>query len=587
MKILTIHPGHNSNIAYFDNSECKLILHEEKLNNVKNYIGFPFLSLKYLDQKVNLNEVEKIGFGARYYLNFCSPYRDPNIFEGGRDVKGIENIYYFLGSKRFTKGILRGIRNFIIRELVSRKVTEKFYRWLNDNYKIEKEKVVFEDHHLLHALTPVLFYGLNKDGKKYLIFTMDGEGDGYFAKIFIYDSRNNQIIEVAKNPFDCSIGTLYSKVTKFLGMKPSEHEYKVMGLAAYQNEEKYFRNVYEKLKKVIWLDEKTLEFNSSFNVNTLELYLKKNLSFERFDNIASGLQKLTEDLVLRWIELTVEKYGIENIACSGGVFLNVKLNQKLMDLKGIKKIYFQPSCGDESNVIGSACKILMENNVKLKPIKTMFLGLEYSNKEIEGFLKKNDYFKKYHIEYFVDIEEQIAKTLSENKIVARFKGRGEWGSRSLCNRAILGNASRMETFYEVNDMIKMRDFWMPFAPTMLEEWGGRYIKNWKHLKAKIVESSKYMILAFDSTPEGQHDLKAAIHQKDKTLRPQIVEKKDNLDLYRLLKKYEEFTGMGGFLNTSLNLHGYPLVGTLEQALFTLENSGLKYIALENWLVSKK
>jgi carbamoyltransferase len=132
----------------------------------------------------------------------------------------------------------------------------------------------------------------------------------------------------------------------------------------------------------------------------------------------------------------------------------------------------------------------------------------------------------------------------------------------------------------------MRDFWMPFAPTILEEWGGRYIKDWMMVMEKALSSTKYMILAFDSTELGQKHLRAAIHQKDKTLRPQIVEKKDSPDLYKLLKYYEDITGMGGLLNTSFNLHGYPLVGTLDQALFTFENSGLEYMTLESFLVKK-
>jgi carbamoyltransferase len=133
----------------------------------------------------------------------------------------------------------------------------------------------------------------------------------------------------------------------------------------------------------------------------------------------------------------------------------------------------------------------------------------------------------------------------------------------------------------------MRDFWMPFAPTILDDWASKYIKDWDMIKDKAFDSTKYMIMTFDSTVVAQEHLRAAMHQKDKTLRPQIVSKEDSPLLYKLLKYYEELTGMGGCLNTSLNIHGYPLVGTLEQAIFTFENSGLEYLTLENFLLHKK
>ena len=128
---------------------------------------------------------------------------------------------------------------------------------------------------------------------------------------------------------------------------------------------------------------------------------------------------------------------------------------------------------------------------------------------------------------------------------------------------------------------------MPFAPSILEDWASRYIENWKALQSKVFASSQYMITAFKSTRLGQEHLRAAIHQKDKTLRPQIVIQSREPRLYDLLKHFEKLTGMGGIMNTSFNLHGYPLVGTLEQAWFTFTKSGLQHLAMENFMISKK
>ena len=138
----------------------------------------------------------------------------------------------------------------------------------------------------------------------------------------------------------------------------------------------------------------------------------------------------------------------------------------------------------------------------------------------------------------------------------------------------------METFFEINDRIKQRDFWMPFAPTILDKFAHLYLIDPKNIEAP------YMITAFDSTPLGREKFKAAIHQRDKTLRAQILSKDFNEKYYYLIESFYEMTGIGGVLNTSFNLHGYPLVATPKQALFTFENSDLEYLALENYLIRK-
>lgn len=585
MKIVVIQPGHNATVALFKDGECLNILHEEKFNNIKNYSGWPKESLEYLSKKTTFKDVEIFIFSTIGQLFSSSPTKAPDKWENISSGK-LRKFYDFLEYKTEFKDIFTGIKDYILYNRISPKARQENARWMMKFYQIPKEKIKYFDHHLNHCLTPLFFYGLNKSKDKILLMSLDGAGDYSCSKIYIYDPNGNSLKNISDTGYDSSVGVLYSEMTKFLGMRANEHEYKVMGLAAYVSNEKYYKHIYEKLSEIIWFDEKTLTFQSKFNTNVARLFFRKYFCEERFDNLSAAIQKLTENLVMKWITATIRQTGIRKIALSGGVFMNVKLNQKVLELPELKKVYFQPSASDESIVIGAGCKFFMEEKIEIKAIKSMYLGLEYNNLEVEKFLKENGYFKKYGIEYFEDIELKIADLLSKFIIVARFKGRGEWGARSLCNRAILGNASDLKIFYEVNDMIKMRDFWMPFAPTILSEWADKYIQNWDSIKEKSYESSKYMIVSYNTTLLAQRHLRAAMHQKDKTIRPQIVDKNDNPDLYRLLKYYEKITGMGGFLNTSFNLHGYPLVGTLEQALFTFGNSDLRYLALENYLIKK-
>jgi len=264
--------------------------------------------------------------------------------------------------------------------------------------------------------------------------------------------------------------------------------------------------------------------------------------------------------------------------------MNVKLNLKIMEMPEVRKFFVFPSCGDESLAIGAAyygyeqvCKD-KGKNVDIEPLGDLYKGPEYSNEYIENVLKKESGIV---YSFFDNIEEKIVELLTKKEIVARFAGRMEWGARALGNRSILADASNYEVVKIINEMIKQRDFWMPFAPTILKEREDDYIVNPKKVPAP------YMILAFNSKEKAKKDLVAAMHPYDYTLRPQILEKEENEKYYKIIKIFEEMTGMGGILNTSFNLHGYPIVCSPEDAIHVFKNSGLKYLALENWLVKKK
>jgi carbamoyltransferase len=169
--------------------------------------------------------------------------------------------------------------------------------------------------------------------------------------------------------------------------------------------------------------------------------------------------------------------------------------------------------------------------------------------------------------------------LAKGRIVARVQSRVEWGARALGNRSILADASDPSNVRRINDMIKMRDFWMPFAPSILSERASDYLVNPKGI------SAPYMILSFDTT-ERRNEIQAAIHPADSTARPQVVQKEHNQTYWRLLDRFAAATGRGGLLNTSFNLHGEPLVASPEDALSTFVRSGLEYMALGEYVVSK-
>ena len=179
------------------------------------------------------------------------------------------------------------------------------------------------------------------------------------------------------------------------------------------------------------------------------------------------------------------------------------------------------------------------------------------------------------------IEEKIAELLVGDGVVARCSGRMEYGARALGNRSILANPSDHRVVPLINRMSKNRDFWMPFAPTILKEREADYLVNPKGL------GSPYMMLAFPTQPKRRDELRAAIHPQDGTARPQILEEDVNPEYFRIIREFERRTGIGAVLNTSFNLHGEPLVSSPADAVDTFERSGLPHLALGHFLISKR
>ena len=179
------------------------------------------------------------------------------------------------------------------------------------------------------------------------------------------------------------------------------------------------------------------------------------------------------------------------------------------------------------------------------------------------------------------IEERIADLLVSDGVVARCAGRMEFGARALGNRSILANPSDHRVVGTINRMIKNRDFWMPFAPSILREREADYVMNPKGL------ASPYMMLAFATNPKRRDEIAAALHPQDATARAHLVDEAWNPAYHRVLREFERRTGIGAVLNTSFNLHGEPLVASPEDAVDTFERSGLPHLALDRWVISKK
>ncbi|MEW6682136.1 MAG: carbamoyltransferase C-terminal domain-containing protein [Nitrospirota bacterium] len=582
MIILSIHPGHNSTVGLLEQGRLVGLLSQEKIDNIKNSAAFPKDAIAVLLDECGIEprQIEAIAIaGNDVFPSYCYEY----LFDPKNRVK--ESSALRKAAKSMERGVLGSIMPGIFKiarrnrkaDLVAEGRLELAERL--SKTPLSGKPVTHIDHHQCHAYSA--YYGLAQDDEPALVFTADGSGDEACATVWV--ARNRKLERIARTPPNASLGGIYSNTTRFLGMKILEHEYKVMGLAAYCKG--YQKETYERIfAPVIDLDPANqLVFRSSVDASTFYDYLVRHAVGERFDNIAGAVQQLLEERITAWILAAIKQTGIRNIYTGGGVFMNVKLNMRIQEMEEVERVHFLPSCGDESNPIGAAYTLAIQRGLSVKPLDSLYLGISFERDELKRFISDNRLADRYSVTEPSDVEEAIADLLALREVVARFSGRCEWGARSLGNRAILAHPSHLESFYTVNDLIKSRDFWMPFAPTVLDTHAHKYFENYNPSKVK----APYMITAFKASPLGVENLRAGMHQGDRTIRPQVLTEQANRAYYHLLNVFHAKTGVGAVMNTSFNLHGSPLVATPEQALMTFEKSGLCYLALGPFLIAKK
>lgn len=556
---LGVHDGHNAALAVVRNGRVAFALQEERLTREKNQGDAPVRALA--EARGFAADTAPVGLNG-HYMNYHQWRRETII----GDYERSSNLTGRL------KQPLKG--TFLDRVYQRRKAQARAEALAATGFSRDRLQPV--EHHLAHA--SAAYYTCPwKDGRT-LVLTCDGAGDRLSATVSIGEGgRLTRIAEVSEHD---SIGRVYALVTRRLAMTPLEHEYKVMGLAPYAKGPETERAANVLLDSFEFLPgglawKRKRGVPSMYSAYQWLATITRGM---RFDTLAGGTQRFIEVMLTRWAVAAVRETGIGRIACAGGVFMNVKANLALLDLTEVEDLYVMPSCGDESNSIGAACRLASEAGERIAPLGPIYFGEAITNDQAEAAVRSaNGRLRSRFVE---DIEARTAGALASGKIVARVRGRAEFGARALGNRSILARADAPNAVRTINQMIKNRDFWMPFAPSVLAERAADYYE-----KPKPV-ASPYMMLAFRTRVEKRRALEAVVHPYDFTTRPQEVTEAHNPDYYRLLKEYEARTGEGAVLNTSFNLHGEPMVYRAEDAVNTFLASGLEHMALANLWVQK-
>ncbi len=372
-----------------------------------------------------------------------------------------------------------------------------------------------------------------------------------------------------------SLGYFYGSITKLLGFKPHQHEGKILGLAAYGNPKKPLKE----MSKLISFDKKNMKFIGNYEKGLYQAtFYNKNLNFllKKYSkkDIAACAQFVLEKTVLSCVK-NISKNKI-NLVLAGGVFANVKLNQKIKEQKNIKNIFVYPNMGDGGLCVGSAMLCYNEITKKTpKASKSYYLGPDFDNKNILNEIRK------FKLKYSKpnNIEKTIAKKISENKVVAHFNGKMEFGPRALGNRSIICSAKNSNINNELNKRLGRTEF-MPFAPIILKSYANKYFNISKNL-----DDYKYMTLTCLCKKIMIKNSPAAVHI-DKTARPQIIDKKINLRLFKILNEYKKITNIPVLINTSFNMHEEPIVCSPNDAIRAFLDGDLDILVLKNFFIQK-
>ena len=569
MKILGInHDMYITSAALIIDGKIIAACPEERLNRDKLTRVFPTNAVNYCLKKANLR-LDQIDFIANSY--------NPSVH-----LKKFNPNYS--NSRRFRGDYFYSIPDFLLNR--DRQIEE------DSDYSFQKIKlgtkelnIYYITHHLCHAANGFYLSPFNKSA----ILTADSAGEDDSANFLIGEKNKIKLFKRIKIPH--SAGSFYSTFTEFFGYRPESDEWKVMALSAYGKKNNKF---YKIIREMV-----SLKSNGSFELD--QSYFKqhnhrmpnfytdefvkiigkpreKNQNFTKRDfDIAAAMQQVFEEICSHMLKFLYSKTRMKNLVLSGGSFMNSVFNGKAHKLSSFKNVWIS-SCPDDSGLSIGAALYLYNNILQKKTryeLKHNFLGPNYSSDKIKKVLIKY----KVKFKYEKNITQIISQELARGKLVGWFQGRMEFGQRALGNRSILADPRDKNSKVKVNQAVKYRESFRPFAPAVIDKYAYQYFDLAKDEKIPFME--KVVMVR----KEKRNIIPAVVH-KDFTARVQTVENQTNKIFYNLINDFYKKTGVPILLNTSFNLNGEPIVCSPTDAIRTFYSCGLDILVMDNFIVYK-
>ena len=582
---------HDSAACLIQDGEIIAAAQEERFTRKKHDPNYPKNAINFVLNYSNLklSEVDQIVFFEKPFLKFERLIETYVAFAPKGFLSFTKAMPLWIKEKLFQK-------NFLFKKLKEH----------DENYKSDKN-IYFSDHHLSHAASaffPTPF-------EQAVVLTADGVGEWATTTVAIGKGNN---LEVKKEiQFPHSLGLLYSAFTYYTGFKVNSGEYKLMGLAPYGSP------IYQdKIKKLIdikddgtfRLDQKYFNYSTGLTMTNNKFHKlfgqeprdpKKNQITQFHMDIASSIQNVTEEIMIKLAKGIRNEYGITNLCLAGGVALNCVANGKILKEKIFDNIWIQPAAGDAGGSLGAALALwyIEQGNSRFvsknDSMKGSYLGCEFNQQQIEKELNSlGANFQTFEYESLID---KTAEFLANEKAIGWFQGRMEFGPRALGGRSILGDPRSDKMQKNLNLKVKYRESFRPFAPSILRE----DLSSWFDLDV----DSPYMLLVSNINAKKKIEMTEqqkklfginklnikrseipAVTHIDYSARIQTVTKNTNKRYFDLITKFKEKTGCPIIVNTSFNVRGEPIVNTPTDAFNCFMGTDLDYLVIGNYILNK-
>ena len=534
MNILGITSGtHSSGIAHLKDGKPHFAFEEERFCRVKNHEDHKNNWFRYPYQS-GQNAPKMKGFDWKRIDYIASFW----------DLKQVEQMWYGIGLGPFPS---------------------------------EKYRKV--DHHEAHCHLAYYCSGFKEPT---LVMSLDGGGEEYYGRFYLGQKGNLKYLD-GIHVHQKSLGQYYCMLTELLGWRSFKDEGKVVGLSSHGQYVDWIYNAFNDCIKV--KGHNTDDCNKQIQSKKIyddfyKLFVKynprNNMGPHGYskEDIAYNGQLVFEEKILQIIQsLKEEVPQVKNIALSGGVFANVKLNKKINELDWVEEVFITPAMDDNGLPLACALTLHKKLNSNFQPfkLKDTFLGVGVDN---------FDYDESLFLERPCDLNE-IAHDLKDGKIIGWFNGRHEHGPRALCNRSIIANPSIPGTYKKINDRLQRNDN-MPFAPVVMD----KYAEDVFDCK-KSKYTAEFMTMLYDTKTEWQEKIPAVVHPIDKTARIQIIKNSTNPKFYSLINRFNDITGIPVLLNTSFNVHGEPIVCHPQEAFVHLSNNIVDKLVIGDRVFTKK